>query len=58
MTPCPHCGEPLDLEPRRSSIDLTWRVHCGACGAQGPTGRTRTDAEARWDDRHVEEVKP
>ena len=50
LKPCPFCGN-AD-ESRVVWLNAyTWRVHCGGCGADGPTCYSENNAVEWWNTR-------
>ncbi|MBT5230070.1 MAG: hypothetical protein HOM11_07305 [Methylococcales bacterium] len=50
LKPCPFCAS---IELSITFTDLTARVNCQRCGANGPENKKQTmeQAEAAWNDR-------
>lgn len=55
LLPCAHCGcDTPWLEDIEHTQGLRWYVFCPVCGATGGQKRTRAEAIAAWNTRHVE----
>ena len=50
---CPFCGEKEKLSirwyvPEAVILGRLYQIHCHACGATGPRGRTMSEAGSAW----------
>ena len=55
LSPCPFCGwkNPTEVS---SGIDVVY-IECADCGAEGPTGESRAEADAGWNRRAAPEPR-